>query len=90
MDLLTERGATVDYYDPFIPVIKSTREHARFAGKRSVDLNAANVASFDLVLIATNHAQVNYQELAEWARCIVDTRNSMGSVRVAPGKVWKA
>jgi UDP-N-acetyl-D-glucosamine dehydrogenase len=90
MDLLSERGATVEYHDPYIRMIKPTREHARFAGKKSVDWNAGNIASFDLVLIATNHAHVNYQELADWARCIVDTRNAMASVRVAPGKVWKA
>ena len=90
MDLLSQRGAEVEYHDPYVPMIKPTREHARFAGKKSVDWNAGNIASFDLVLIATNHACVNYQELADWARCIVDTRNAMASVQVAPGKVWKA
>ena len=90
MDLLSERGATVEYHDPYIRMIKPTREHARFAGKKSVDWNAGNIASFDLVLIATNHADLNYQQLADWARCIVDTRNAMASVQVAPGKVWKA
>src|SRR5438477_4781706 len=90
MDLLSERGATVEYHDPYIRMIRPTREHARFAGKKSVDWNAGNIASFDLVLIATNHAQVNYQQLADWAHCIVDTRNAMASVQVAPGKVWKA
>jgi hypothetical protein len=33
---------------------------------------------------------VNYQELADWAQCIVDTRNAMVKVKVTPGKVWKA
>jgi hypothetical protein len=33
---------------------------------------------------------VNYHELANWARCIVDTRNAMVIVQVAEGKVWKA
>jgi UDP-N-acetyl-D-glucosamine dehydrogenase len=42
------------------------------------------------VLIATNHSCVNYQELADWADCIVDTRNAMAGISVAPGKVWKA
>ena len=47
-------------------------------------------SGFDLVLIATNHGSVNYQELGEWAQCIVDTRNAMASVDTEPGKVWKA
>src|SRR5947207_11699163 len=32
MDLLMKRGAEVAYYDPYVPVIKSTREHPHFAG----------------------------------------------------------
>jgi UDP-N-acetyl-D-glucosamine dehydrogenase len=43
-----------------------------------------------VVLIATHHEAVNYQELADWAQCIVDTRNAMAGVAVASGKVWKA
>jgi UDP-N-acetyl-D-glucosamine dehydrogenase len=90
MDLLSERGAELDYYDPYVPVIKPTREHSHWAGKKSIEWDRATIASFDLVLIATNHSCVNYQELADWAHCIVDTRNAMSAARVAPGKVWKA
>jgi UDP-N-acetyl-D-glucosamine dehydrogenase len=90
MDLLSERGAQVEYHDPYVPVIKPTREHSHWAGKQSVEWNRATIESFDLVLIATNHSCVNYQELADWAECIVDTRNAMATVQVAPGKVWKA
>ena len=39
--------------------------------------NGTTLPSFDLVLISTNHACVNYEELAAWAPCIVDTRNAM-------------
>jgi UDP-N-acetyl-D-glucosamine dehydrogenase len=90
MSLLSERGAEVDYYDPYVPVIKQTREHSHFAGKRSIKWNQTAIASFDLVLIATNHACVNYEELGDWAQCIVDTRNAMASVAAARAKVWKA
>jgi UDP-N-acetyl-D-glucosamine dehydrogenase len=90
MNLLSERGAEAEYYDPFVPVIKPTREHPQFAGKKSVGWNQTIIESFDLVLIATNHSCVNYQELGDWARCIVDTRNAMASVKVASGKIWKA
>ena len=90
MKLLTERGAEVAFYDPYVPVIKSTREHPQFAGRKSIEWNRATIESFDLVLIATNHSCVNYRDLADWAQCIVDTRNAMASVPVAPGKVWRA
>ena len=90
MDLLCERGAIVDYYDPYVPVIRPTREHSQFAGKRSVEWNRTTIQNVDLVLVATNHSCVNYQELADWAHCIVDTRNAMSGTNVRPGKVWKA
>jgi len=90
MKLLTERGANVEYYDPYVPEIKQTREHSQFAGKRSIAWNRSTLEDFDLVLVATNHSSVNYRELGEWAKCIVDTRNAMAGVPVRPGKVWKA
>ena len=90
MDLLHERGAEVAYYDPYLPVVKPTREHPHLTGRKSVEWNRATIESFDLVLIATNHSCVNYHDLADWAQCIVDTRNAMAGVPVAPGKVWKA
>ena len=90
MDLLSERGAELEYYDPYVPVIKPTREHSHWAGKKSVDWNRATIENFDLALIATNHSCVNYQDLADWAHCIVDTRNAMSRTQVRSGKVWKA
>ena len=90
MDLLNDRGAQLEYYDPYVPVIKPTREHSHWAGKKSVEWDRTTIESFDLVLIATNHSCMNYQELGDWAHSIVDTRNAMAGVPVAPGKVWKA
>jgi UDP-N-acetyl-D-glucosamine dehydrogenase len=90
MELLAERGAEVAYFDPYVPVIKPTREHPQFAGIKSIDWNRSTIENFDVVLIATNHSSVNYRDLGAWARCIVDTRNAMADVPLAPGKVWKA
>jgi UDP-N-acetyl-D-glucosamine dehydrogenase len=90
MDLLEQRGAKVAYHDPYVPVIKPTREHSQFAGRRSVAWSRAAIESFDVVVIATNHSCINYHELADWAHCIVDTRNAMATVASAHGKVWKA
>jgi UDP-N-acetyl-D-glucosamine dehydrogenase len=90
MDLLQQRGAEVSYYDPYVPIIKPTREHQQLAGTKCVEWNRASIESFDLVLIATNHTCVNYQDLADWAHCIVDTRNAMSGIQVRSGKVWKA
>jgi UDP-N-acetyl-D-glucosamine dehydrogenase len=90
MDLLIEGGAEVEFYDPYVPLIKPTREHSQFAGRKSVEWNRATIEDFDLVLIATNHSCVNYQELGDWAQCIVDTRNAMAAFKGTSGKIWKA
>ena len=90
MDLFKRRGAEVAYYDPFVPAIRLTREHPHWAGTRSVNWDRKTIGSFDVVVIATNHQSVNYQELAGWADCIVDTRNQMAGVKTKPGQVWKA
>jgi UDP-N-acetyl-D-glucosamine dehydrogenase len=90
MEMLKARGAKVAYHDPYVPVIKPTREHAHWAGTKSVPWNKETITAFDVVLIATNHACVNYQELANWTECIVDTRNAMAAVPTLPNQVWKA
>jgi UDP-N-acetyl-D-glucosamine dehydrogenase len=90
LDLLRKRGAEVAYYDPYVPVIRPGREHSHWAGTRSVVWNEQVLRGFDAVLIATNHQSINYQELAEWAPCILDTRNAMAGIKTRPGQVWKA
>ena len=90
LDKLRERGADVAYYDPYVPVIGPTREHPHWAGTKSVTWDRDTIAGFDAVVIATAHKAVSYDELAEWAQCIVDTRNTMANVARAGGKVWKA
>jgi UDP-N-acetyl-D-glucosamine dehydrogenase len=90
LEMLKTRGAKVAYYDPYVPVIRPTREHAHWTGTKSIEWNRESISSYDLVLISTNHSSVNYRELAEWAPCIVDTRNAMSSIATAPGQVWKA
>jgi UDP-N-acetyl-D-glucosamine dehydrogenase len=90
MEMLKARGAQVAYHDPYVPVIKPTREHAHWAGTKSVEWNKHTITGFDCVLLATNHACFNYKELAEWAACIVDTRNAMSGFPTRPGQVWKA
>lgn len=90
MNLLSGRGAVVAYHDPYVPVIKPTREHPHWSGTKSVAWNRETISGFDLVLLATNHACVNYQELADWSPCIVDTRNALATVPTKPGQVWKA
>lgn len=90
LDLLKAKGAEVSYYDPHIPVITPTREHAAWTGVKSVDWDKKTIESQDLVLISTAHKAVNYNELAAWAGLVVDSRNAMNGIATKPGQVWKA
>ena len=91
MDLLKAQGAEVAYHDPHVPVVRPGREHAHWAGTASAPWNRETIAGFDLVLISTAHEGVNYKQLAEWSRCIVDTRNAMAAYAGDHSKkIWKA
>ncbi len=90
MEKLRERGADVAYHDPYVPVIRHTREHPQWAGTKSVEWNEATIRSFDAVLISTAHACVDYRQLAEWAPLVVDTRNAMAGIPMAKDRLWTA
>ncbi len=90
MDRLRDRGAEVAYYDPHVPVIQPGREHAHWAGTRSVPWDRETIAGFEAVVIANRHDSVDYGQLGQWARCIVDTRNAMAGVDLPAGVLWKA
>jgi len=91
-ELLEGRGATVNYHDPFIPVVPRTREHARFAGRQSVPLTAETLPGYDVVLIATDHTTVDYPELVRHSALVVDTRNACAKVEAGlrAGRVFRA
>jgi UDP-N-acetyl-D-glucosamine dehydrogenase len=76
LQMLKDAGASVAYYDPYIPVIRPSREHAHWAGTKSVSWDEATISSFDVALIATAHANVDYKQLINWSQQVVDTRNA--------------
>jgi UDP-N-acetyl-D-glucosamine dehydrogenase len=90
MEIIESRGATVDYSDPFIPLIPVTREHAGLAGRKSVELTKEALAGYDAVLIATDHDAVDYRFVVEHARVVIDTRNACERAGITSDKVVKA
>ena len=69
--LLTERGSTVTYSDPFVPSIRMDGH----------ELTAApldqSVADADCVVVVTDHSDIDYSRVVEKAKLIVDTRNAL-------------
>lgn len=90
MELLEKRGAHVEFHDPMVAEIPMTREHAEFAGRRSVPLTRDVVSSFDAAIICTDHDAVDYANLVAWSRLVIDTRNVCARAGAVAGHVVKA
>ena len=80
--LLEEQGASVAYHDPFIA---SFREDGH--ERHGVDLTPKALAGFDAVVIVTDHTSIDYQQLANHAALVIDTRNAMAKTVAARARV---
>jgi UDP-N-acetyl-D-glucosamine dehydrogenase len=72
MELLHGKGADIAYSDPHVPVFPTMREH--HFDLTSVPLTRETIASYDLLLLATDHRAFDYDLIQKHARIIVDTR----------------
>ena len=88
IEMLQERGAKVDYNDPYVPRTPKQREHN--LGMTSKKLTAKMLASYDCILIATDHSDYDYGWIVKHARLIVDTRNATAHVKTGRKKIVKA
>ncbi len=59
-------------------------------GRVSVPVDAATLASYDAVLIATDHDAVDYHALVAASAIVVDTRNACARAGIVSDKVIKA
>jgi UDP-N-acetyl-D-glucosamine dehydrogenase len=72
MELIQAKGAKVAYSDPHVPVFPKMREHSFKLS--SEPLTAENLATFDAVLLATDHDRFDYELIKQHARLIIDSR----------------
>lgn len=85
MELLEAKGSLIAYSDPHVPVFPKMREH-HFTLSSEV-LTSENLASFDAVVLATDHDKFDYELIKSSARLIVDSR---GKYRTATPHIIKA
>lgn len=90
IELLEKHGAICDAHDPFVATIPRTREHAKLAGRRSVQLKAKVISSYDAVLITTDHDSIDYTLVVRNARLVIDTRNACARAGTTGSNVVKA
>jgi UDP-N-acetyl-D-glucosamine dehydrogenase len=80
LELLTSRGAILDYNDPYFPALFKMR-HYDYSHMRSVNLTPQQLAGYDCVLIATDHSSYDYEALVRDSKLVVDTRNATRKVK---------
>ncbi len=88
MQELEDRGARVDYYDPFVPELAQTRAHPRLAGRPSVEWHLDNFCGrYDVALICTDHDGIDYDGLVGAIDLVIDTRNATKGVKLGRNRI---
>jgi len=82
IELLLERGAQVQYNDPYVPrfTVGNKRFHAQETTLESVPLDDAVLGASDVVIIVTGHSAYDYARIVAKARLVVDTVNATKGV----------
>jgi UDP-N-acetyl-D-glucosamine dehydrogenase len=76
--LLQDKGADVAYHDPHCPVIQDDgHTELHDLPLHSAPLRKEVIEAADLIVIATDHTDVDYDLVAEHAHLILDTRGAM-------------
>ena len=89
MTKLIQRGASVDYNDPYIPSIPSTTRQTDLQPE-SVELTVENLGGYDCAVVITNHDFYDDQWIVDNSSIVVDTRNACSGVSQGREKVFKA
>ncbi len=75
-ELLEEKGAIVDYYDPYCPEVRDTRHYPKYARKKSIK-TLDDLKMFDAVVVSTDHDCIDFKYIGNNANLIIDTRNAV-------------
>ena len=87
IDIYREKGASVDYSDPLIPILPKTRKY-KFDMK-SVKLSKEKLQSYDLIVLSTDHSIFDYKLIANNSKLIVDSRNAFEARGIKSKNIFK-
>jgi UDP-N-acetyl-D-glucosamine dehydrogenase len=74
IELLSEKGAEVSYHDPYAPTVQILGHTHRSVGLDGLE-------NYDCVIVVTDHSNIDYKQVVQRARLVVDTRNALKNVR---------
>ena len=70
--ILKTKKANVDYHDKYVPKFPKMRKYS--FNLKSVSINRSSIPKYDLVIITTDHSNVDYKMVQKYAKQIIDTR----------------
>jgi UDP-N-acetyl-D-glucosamine dehydrogenase len=85
INLFKEHKAIISYHDPYVSSYKFNFSEKKF--HKSIKLNSKNISSYDLVVISTDHDNINYDTVFKSSKLILDVR---GKYLTKNKKVMKA
>ena len=88
MKMLLEKGAVVSYNDPWIPALKPTRKY-NFQ-MTSTPITPDVLTTLDAVIIVTDHSDYDIDEIVEYSKMVIDTRNATKAVKDKREKIVMA
>ncbi|MEZ6189141.1 MAG: nucleotide sugar dehydrogenase, partial [Planctomycetota bacterium] len=87
-ELFGAKGAELDYHDPHVPVLGRGRHYS--IDRKSVSLDANTLSSYDLVVVVTDHSSMDWSQVVQHSKLLVDTRNATRDVRGDAAHVFLA
>ncbi len=88
IEIFQNKDAKVDFSDPYAPLLTPSRKYDY--NIPSINLNAENLSSYDLVLLSTDHDNFDYEMIAKNSKLIVDTRNAFERHGIKSPHIYKS
>jgi UDP-N-acetyl-D-glucosamine dehydrogenase len=79
IELLRKAGADVAYHDPHVPELP----------KLGLSSQPLEPGAYDCAIVVTAHSTIDYAQLVDDAKLVIDLRNATGRNGSDNGKVWK-
>ncbi len=70
--ILKDKGAYVQYHDPYVLKFPKMRKYSY--NLQSIQLTKRSIMKYDLIILVTDHSNMNYEIIQKLGKRIVDTR----------------
>jgi UDP-N-acetyl-D-glucosamine dehydrogenase len=88
IQLLKDRGAEVDYNDPYVPQLEP---HGHLKDRMiSVGTDDSDIKKYDAVIITTDHSSYDYQRIVDKSSLVIDCRNATRDITQGKEKIFPA